>query len=43
MPVVKTGMTNIAGHFCSYIRTVSQAGSNDGYVTGSPAQYENQA
>jgi len=25
MPAVKTGMTNVAGHFCSYIETVSQA------------------
>ena len=25
MPAVKTGMTHIASHFCSHIRTVSQA------------------
>ena len=25
MPAVKTGMTHVAGHFCSHIKTVSQA------------------
>ena len=25
IPVVKTGMTHVGGHFCSHIRTVSQA------------------
>ena len=25
MPGVKTGMSNVAGHFCSHIGTVSQA------------------
>ena len=24
MPAIKTGMTNVAGHFCSHIATVSQ-------------------
>ena len=45
MPAIKTGMTNVVGHFRSHIGTVSQAvpGSTSGHVTGASAAYENQA
>ena len=42
MPAIKTGMTNVAGHFCSHIGKVSQV-STGGHVAGASAAYENQA